>query len=453
MAQGNESDQKGTMRTKILRNTVSVCPECFRSIPARVSQRQGKVWLEKTCPEHGDFELLLSNHGSCFSELSEFYFSVIDRTNPQRDYIVHLTNRCNLDCPICLADANCRQLQDYPLTDLKLFLKGKRGYKIDLMGAEPTVRDDLAEIIHAVKNSGNIPALHSNGLALADLDYLKKLKQAGLKEVHLQFDGFDDKVYETIRGKKLLAVKLRTLENLDRLNLATNLVVTVVRGVNEQEMGPVLEYGMGHDFVKEVFFLGCRFLGKARELQFSSCMMPDELIDIISEQTKGAVSREDVKVFQKLYFALLSVFSIRKCFYIQHYLVFRQKERICPISDLIDFTRLETILDDYRDQRKAGKAFASVRLLLALTGLLLWAGPALFREFFAYGIPFVRGFDLSRLPARSILIGFISACDPYSYDEEIARNCGKGAVSRETGVQDSGALDNVIRDKLFRGFR
>ncbi len=61
-----------------------------------------------------------------------------------------------------------------------------------------------------------------------------------------------------------MSIKLAVLENLEKLSIATDLVVTIVRGLNEKEMVKVLDYGVKHDFVKEVFFLGCRFLVKPR---------------------------------------------------------------------------------------------------------------------------------------------------------------------------------------------
>ncbi|MCK5393685.1 MAG: hypothetical protein KAI91_05045, partial [Candidatus Omnitrophica bacterium] len=71
------------------------------------------------------------------------------------------------------------------------------------------------------------------------------------------------------------------------------------------------------------------------------------------------------------------------------------------------------------------------------------------KEFLSFGLPFIRGFDLSKLSKKNILLGFISACDAYSIDYEIAQNCGKGAISTELGIQDAGAIDNVLRDELM----
>lgn len=451
MVKSDEENKKVSMQEDrlIIRKTKSVCPVCLTKIEADIVEQEGKVYLNKKCDTHGSFNLLLSRHPPYYKSLSEFYFPLMDRSFSQHDYIIHLTNRCQLNCPICLADANLRKTEDYPLEDLKEFLKGKKGYKIDLMGAEPAVRDDLPEIIRAVKNSGNIAALHTNGIRIADYNYLKQLKEAGLYEVHLQFDGFDDYLYEKMRGEKLLTVKQRALNNLEKLNIATDLVVTVVRGLNQNQIIKILDYGVGHQFVKEIFFLGCRFLGKAKDLPIDGCMMPDEIIDLLEEQTAGNISRQNVLNFQKLYFSLLAAFSIRKCFYVQHFLVVRDKNSYLPIDRVFNLAGIQEKLERFKELKLAKSKLALAYLLSSLAVELI-SPKSLFwlREFLSFGPPFIKGFDLSRLPRRSILLGFISACDAYSIDYEIAKNCGKGAISTELGIQDTGAIDNILRDRL-----
>lgn len=437
---------------RIIRKTSSVCPVCLAKISADIIEHEGSVYMKKTCAQHGVFELLLSRHSDYYKELDDFYFSLMDKSFQQRDYIVHLTNRCNINCPICLADANMQVTEDYPLESLKEFLKGKRGYKLDLMGAEPTLRDDLPEIIKIVTKSGNIAALHTNGIRITDYSYLKKLKKAGLNEAHLQFDGFDDEVYEKIRGQRLLSGKMKALENLERLNIATDLVVTIVRGFNEKEMIKVMDFGTKHVFIKEIFFLGCRFLGKARDLPLQRCMMPDELIDILEEQAQGKISRQGILRFQKLYFSLLAAFSIRKCSYIHHFLIVRDKENYVPIDRILDLKSLERKLEKFKGLKSAKNKWALPYLLYFL-GISLINFRSLFflRELLSFSFPFIKGFDLSKLPRKGILLGFISACDAYSLDYAVARNCGKGAISVELGVQDTGAVDNVLRDRLTGG--
>lgn len=433
----------------LIRETKSVCPVCLRIIRARIVEEDSLVYMKKDCIEHGNFKLLVCRHPDYYKELNGFYFSVMDKSFLQRDYIVHLTNKCDLDCPICLADSNSRHTEEYSLNDLKQFLKGKKGFKIDLMGAEPTIRQDLPEIIKSIKQSGNIAALHTNGIRITDFYYLEDLKEAGLSEVHLQFDGFDDSVYEKIRGRRQLEIKLKALDNLKKLNIATDLVATIVRGINEKEMIKILNFGVENGFVKEIFFLGCRFLGKAKNLLIENCMMPDELIDILQEQTNNKISRENILKFQKLYFSLLSAVSMRKCFYNQHFLIGRNKNEYIPVDKLFDLEGIQNNLDKFKKLKISGSILASpyffLSLFFKLVGFksLFWI-----KEFLAFGPPFIWGFDLSRLPRKSLLLGFITACDAYSLDYDIAKNCGKGAISVELGIQDTGAIDNVLRDSL-----
>jgi hypothetical protein len=72
-------------------------------------------------------------------------------------------------------------------------------------------------------------------------------------------------------------------------------------------------------------------------------------------------------------------------------------------------------------------------------------------EFAALGMLMMFGFDLKRVRKRSILLGYITACDPLIYDAGIAENCGKGEISRDLGIQESGALANVLREHRWRG--
>lgn len=433
-------------------STASLCPRCLRRIEAHLLVREGNVLLEKHCNEHGTTTALLSRHPDYFLPLRRFYFALNRGSYPQKDFIVHLTDRCNMACPICLAEAGQRHTEDYPTEDLLGFLRGKRGCKIDLMGAEPTTRAELPELIRRILRSGNLAALHTNGIRLADPAYCRTLRRAGLREVHLQFDGFDDRVNRCLRGGDYAAEKLRTLANLERLGFSVDLVVTLARGVNEDQIAPILDFAATHPFVKEVFFLGCRFLGRAKAQALERCLTPDEVIDLVEEHTLGLLERADLRRFQKLYFTLLSLFKIRKCFYIQHYLFLRDRGTLVPLAKAFPLAALEPVLDRYRSHVEAGKPQARATLLLAAARILgKTVTPSLAWELGSFVLPFARGFDLARLPARPLLIGFISACDGLIYDEAVAQNCGKGAISKELGVQSCGALDNVVRDVVLSG--
>ncbi|MDD5614161.1 MAG: radical SAM protein [Candidatus Omnitrophica bacterium] len=432
---------------ELIRKTTSFCPVCLSKIEAAVIEKEKRIYLEKRCSRDGDFELLISQHPQYYRSIHNVYFSLFENSLPQKDYLVNITNRCNLNCPICLANSNKRAMLDFPKDKLAEFLIGKKGYKIGLMGAEPTLREDLPEIIEMIVKSGNIPELHTNGIKLLEQEYVKKLKDAGLKEVHLQFDGFDDEVYLKIRGKSLLDAKMKALINLKQDGFSVDLKATILRGVNEKEMAKILDFGLKNSFIKEVFFLGCRFLGRARGLEQDLFYMPDELVDIIEKQVPDLFNRNDIRRFLKLYYLMLKIFKSRKCFYNQHYIILRKKGSALPISRILNLKAIEDKIEFIL--AKKGK------LDFRLSALRLWPY-FLTPRFLAYFVKFKKlsyllknGFDISAIPDNFLLIGFISACDSYSYDEKISLNCGKGAVSLELGVEDSGALDNVLRDRLL----
>lgn len=430
---------------EVIRRTRSFCPRCLRDIGAEIVEFDNKVFLNKECPRHGNFKLLISNHPDYYRQLVRVYFSLIKESLPQRDYLINITSKCNLNCSICLANSNVRELQDYPLSELAEFLQSKRNYKIGLMGAEPTMRKDLVQIIKLIHDSGNIPELHTNGIKIADFKYLKQLKDAGLKEVHLQFDGFDDNIYLEIRGERLLEIKLRALDNLEKLGLSVDLKVTVVKGINEGEMSKILEFGLRNDYIKEIFYLGCRILGRAKNISRDSFYMPDELIDILEAQEPELIKRDEILKFQKLYYLLLYFFSARKCFYNQHYLVIRENGSFSPLSRVIDLERANKKVEELIGRNKISRSRVMAKFLpdiFNIKNLKYLFG------FQRLGELLKRGFDLSKIPQRFLLLGFISACDRFNYDEEIAKNCGKGALSLELGAQEMGALDNVMRERF-----
>ena len=435
-----------------LRETRGTCPECVRVVPATVLEDGGRVFIEKRCPEHGANRALISIAPDYYEELSRYFFSVMGESLPQRDYILRLTARCNMSCPICLASANDFVEEDLPVQKVReLMSRGKR-LKLDLMGAEPTLRPDLADIIREAHEKGHITALHTNGIKLGDRDYCKSLVDAGLDEVHLQFDGFSDAHDLEIRGQRMTENKARVLAALEEFNVATDLVVTVAQGSNEDEMVKVLDYAAEHPFVKEVFFLGCRRLGRATDDFVDQCLVPDEVLAILEEKSGGKISREDLRIFQKLYFALLAIFRVRKCFYIHHYMVARRGGTWEPISRQIDLSYLDKRLDRFPGLFERSRWLGAGYLgLHAVLGILRKGSARLLLDGGVLALMLALGFDLSRIKRRPILLGFITACDPWIHDDEVSANCGKGEISTDLGDYDSGADANVARERLHRG--
>jgi len=176
--------------------------------------------------------------------------------------------------------------------------------------------------------------------------------------------------------------------------------------------------------------------------------MPDQVIDLVDERTGGLCNRRAIFRFQKLYFALLHLLGVRKCLYVQHYILMREGKRWIPIEALCDWERIEKLLDELPSKDRPLQK--------------LWVGPASGRSlrdprFLRYVPDFLSmvchlklGWDLGGLPRRVLLLGFITACDPINIDYEVARHCGKGEVSMDVGIHDSSAHANIERERNWR---
>ncbi len=296
------------------RQTRSVCPVCLRPLPAVLETRPDGVYMVKNCPEHGHFEAPVWRNrldwDSWLGGLPPLGPGEGERCpadcglcgEHQRGTcctILEVTDRCNLRCRYCFAGGD--RGADRPLEDVKrdlaaLAVPGKT--LVQLSGGEPTVRDDLPEIIRYAKAAGcKYVQLNTNGVRLAaDMDYVNSLAGAGLSFVFLQFDALKDEAYEKIRGRALWKEKLQCIVNCARAHLGVVLVVTVVPGVNDGMLGDILRFGAAMSpAVRGVHFQPVTYLGNYPCAPADAARMTlDELIEKLEEQSGGLIRRGDL---------------------------------------------------------------------------------------------------------------------------------------------------------------
>jgi hypothetical protein len=179
-------------------------------------------------------------------------------------------------------------------------------------------------------------------------------------------------------------------------------------------------------------------------------MMPDEVIDLLCEQ-EPEITSEDIRRFNRLYFSLLSTFRVKKCLYVQHYLLSRGDDGgYTPAADFIDLAAAEAASERYaRDlPRKPRRARARLLADVARACVSRQAADLLLDTARLQRL-FVDGMNLTRVPDRFLVLGFITACDPLNFDAQVARNCGKGELSADGGFEESGAVANVRREARF----
>ena len=256
-----DSQDRGVLPEE-MHHTYSVCPVCLKRIPAKREERDGQIYLVKTCPDHGTFSSVIWRNKRKFADWRGERPAVGENENLNCPAgcglcaehrratcctLLEITARCNMNCTFCFAEPD--GTKDPSLDPVKRWIDdltdpGKT--LLQLSGGEPTVRDDLPEIVAYAKQAGcKYVQLNSNGLRLGrDPGYARALAEAGLDSVYLQFDGADDDVYRALRGRPCLDDKLRAVKACAGAGLGVVLVATVVRGVNLDKLGDLLRLAL-----------------------------------------------------------------------------------------------------------------------------------------------------------------------------------------------------------------
>ena len=276
------------------RTVRSLCPECLQAIPADEFVEDGRVVMQKTCPAHGTFRDVVYSDAEMFLRMEAWHFGDgqgfdnptgdTEGACPQRCGIcgwhtshtslgnVDLTSRCNLACQVCFADANRR---DYELSFDQAVGTLRRlraqspapAFAVQFTGGEPTVHPRFLEIVAAAKALGfsHIQAA-SNGLKFADPDFACRARDAGLQYIYLQMDGTSDDVFRQIRGRALLEEKLAVLQSARKAGLRIIFVPTIVRGVNDHQIGELFRLAFEHlDVLSGMAFQPMTFTGRVPE--------------------------------------------------------------------------------------------------------------------------------------------------------------------------------------------
>ncbi|MCC7460792.1 MAG: radical SAM protein [Proteobacteria bacterium] len=276
--------------------TQSLCPECTKVVKARKFEDDGKVWMEKTCKEHGYFKELISPDVEIYMDMFTFRFGdgqgvsnpiVPDGKRCPEDCgicnmhhshtalaNVDLTNRCDMTCPVCFANANAAGYVCEPdLVDVRRMLQNLRDMKpvpakvVQFAGGEPTIHPQFFKICEMAKEMGfwHIQVA-SNGKNLSNYEFAKKAKAAGLHTIYLQFDGVTDDVQFKTRAEKIMDTKRKVVENARKVGLRVVLVPVLVKGVNDHQVGDIIRFAVQNvDVIVGISFQPVCFTGRINE--------------------------------------------------------------------------------------------------------------------------------------------------------------------------------------------
>lgn len=295
------------------RTTDSLCPKCTLEtrdailqgredisklkhnpgiIKADIIEEAGRVLMRKICDKHGPFEDVLASNADFFRRIESLYrgrdfacagdghvhdHGVSSIRFGRGAYLVFdLTNRCNMKCTPCFMDANAvGHVHELGLDDIKTILNQARSFKpnreviVLFSGGEPTVSPLFLDAVRCAGALG-FRRLHvaTNGIRFAeDREFAWEARQAGLLGVYLQFDGVSEGKNGHRGVGNLFEVKLQALENIARAGLRVTLQSTVINGVNEDQVGPIVEFAIRNsDKIFNVVFQPIMFAGRDEDV-------------------------------------------------------------------------------------------------------------------------------------------------------------------------------------------
>ncbi len=296
--------------------TLSLCPECLRRVDAKIVFENNKVFMLKNCTEHGFSKVLIATDVEYYKNIRNYnkpsemplqfntathygcpYDCGLCQDHEQHSCltVIEITDRCNLTCPTCYAMSSPHYGRHRTVEEVEKMLDivvANEGHPdvVQISGGEPTVHPQFFEILDIAKTK---PIRHlmvnTNGIRIAkDKAFVQKL--AGYMpdfEIYLQFDSFKPEALQQLRGADLTETRRKALEHLNEFNLSTTLVVTLQKGLNDDEIGAIIDFALQQRCVRGVTFQPTQVAG--RTTHFNPATDRITLTDVrqqILEQTK-----------------------------------------------------------------------------------------------------------------------------------------------------------------------
>jgi uncharacterized radical SAM superfamily Fe-S cluster-containing enzyme len=452
--------------------TASICPECLFNdekvevISATVSERDGKVWIAKSCDLHGAFEELYWSDAELFKKVMNYWYESVGLENPRTENVdgcpydcgqcpehkahtalglIDVTNRCNMKCSICFAGAADNEVYEPSPKEVFLMLKNLRTnlpaptVGVQFAGGEPTLSEHLHDYVKWADELGfRHIMVATNGIRFSrDPEFLKNLVDSGLKTLYLQFDGVTEKPYLEMRGNDLRNMKDKVIEAARYANPdGIILVPTIVRGLNDDELGGMIQYALDNrDIIRCINFQPVSITGRidTKKREQMRITIPDAL-KLIEQQTDGLVRVEDWYPVSSMMgvgrvLGLLrgaNIFELHSHFAcgMATFLFIDDDGTYYPITEVVDLEALLVTLEEICDLYADGKRFFSLRTKLKLLGFIRKVKRKNFMR------PIISSFlrqgtysSLKDFMAKVIMLGMMHFQDPWNLDLERIQHC------------------------------
>jgi uncharacterized radical SAM superfamily Fe-S cluster-containing enzyme len=484
----------------VIKKTKSLCPECLKPLDAEVYEEDGKVMIKKECPEHGTFDNVYWSSSQAYGRAEECNYEGVGISNPQTSNddncpmdcgicpdheshtilgLIDVTNRCNLTCPVCFANAAVsKMLYEPSYEEIRKMLQNLRANQpvatpaIQYAGGEPTVRKDIVELIKLAKEEGfSHTQIATNGLRLARKPELaKQLKEAGLNTIYLQFDGVTEEPYMEIRNKNLLQFKLKAIENCRKADLGIVLVPTVVKGINDHQIGDIIKFAVDNlDIIRGVNFQPVSFAGRtpADQVEEQRITIPD-FQKLVDEQTDSKISVNDfypassVRPISEFVEAIEGepqvTFTCHQHCGTATY-VFVEEDELIPINRFVDVDKFFELLDksavDIKDGGFTGKAKTLARATREL--------PRTINRSESPKSVDIKGILTSVFKDRSysslgdfhhktLLISCMHFMDPWNFDEDRVKRCVIHYAVPDGRIIPFCTMNSIYRSEIEKEF-
>ncbi len=299
--------------------TRSICPDCRKVIDAQIVLRENKVYMRKRCNDCGPFEALLYSDANAYVSQGKYnkpgtiplahatavaagcpYDCGLCPDHQQHTClgIIEVNSACNMNCPLCFSDAspgfNLTLEEVEEILDNLVRTEGQPEV-VQFSGGEPTIHPQIIDFVKAAKSRG-IPfvMVNTNGKRIARDDrFLEQLNEVR-PSLYFQFDGFASETYRALRGEPdILEEKLRALDRLARIGLNVTLVPAIEKGVNEHEIGQIIDFAIKHPAVRGINFQPAFHAGRHLKHDPLNRMTIPDILRLIQDQTKGTFLTTD----------------------------------------------------------------------------------------------------------------------------------------------------------------
>ena len=454
-----------TLSENILRRTKSICPTCSKVIEAEIFIEKDEVKIRKECEEHGYYDDTYTfSSPELYSWAEKFAHESHTRIeNPKTSIekecpydcgicpnheshtvlsIIDLTNRCNLKCPVCFANAaETGYIYEPSLEDIKKIIRNLRSNyprpppAIQFSGGEPTLREDLPEIIKAAKKEGFVHVeVNTNGIRFAnDIGFFKKIDDAGMDTMYLQFDGLDDAIYKKNRGVPLLETKLKVIENAKKIGFASIvLVVTLVKNVNDGQLGKIINFAMeNHDVVRCVNVQPVSITGRVNpEERKSMRINTSDFLKLVEKQTDKLIEVKDFFPVPSVVPISWAVGALQDRKYVEFtaspwcgvatFIVKLKEGEWTPVTRLANIEKfLKSMEKVFNEISKGHKLRARIYALISLRHVRSGVIKGLLWSIINEGTYSALGNFMRRI----VMVGCMHFMDPYNFDLDRLQKC------------------------------